>query len=145
MDNKLPRFAFLLGISGLFPQVLAVAITLHPPHLAFGQFAAFLYAALILSFLGGLWWGVAAVNQATPRWLYLVGVVPSLVAFAAGLLWIMRSGSPDQALKIVGVGLLIAPIVDRELARRKLVPKGWLAMRITLSVGLGILTLLAAR
>ena len=61
MDHKLPRFAFLLGISGLLPQMLAVAITLHPPHIAFGQFAAFLYAALILSFLGGLWWGIAAI------------------------------------------------------------------------------------
>ncbi len=145
MDQKLPRFAFLLGISGLVPQMLAVAITLHPPHVAFGQFAAFLYGALILSFLGGLWWGVAAVNQSAPRWLYLVGVVPSLVAFAAGLLWIMRSGSPDQALTIVGAGLLLASIVDRELSRRGLVPKGWLAMRVTLSAGLGILTLLAAR
>lgn len=145
MEHKLPRFAFLLGISGLVPQMLAVAITLHPPHMAFGQFAAFLYAALILSFLGGLWWGVAAAHQSAPRWLYVAGVAPSLVAFAAGLLWIMRSGSPDQALTIVGVGLLLAPIVDRELSRQGLVPTGWLGMRITLSVGLGILTLLATR
>ena len=145
MEQKLPRIAWALGLSGLIPQILAVAITLHPPHIAFGQFAAFLYAALILSFLGGLWWGVAAVHQSAPRWLYVAGVAPSLVAFAAGLLWIMRSGSPDQALTIVGGGLLLAPIVDLELNRRKLMPRGWFAMRTILSVGLGVLTLLAAR
>ena len=58
MDHKLSRVAFLLGLSGLIPQMLAAAITLHPPHAAFGQFAAFLYAALIFSFLGGLWWAI---------------------------------------------------------------------------------------
>lgn len=145
MEQKLPRLAWALGLSGLLPQMLAAAITLHPPHAAFGQFSAFLYGALIYSFLGGLWWGVAAINPKASRWLYIVGVVPSLIAFAAGLLWIMRSGSPGQALTIVGVGLLLAPIVDRELDRRRLVPKGWLAMRVTLSCGLGILTLLAIR
>lgn len=145
MEQKLPRAAWALGVSGLIPQLLAAAITLHPPHAAFGQFSAFLYGALIFSFLGGLWWGVAAINPKASRWLFVVGVLPSLIAFAAGLLWIMRSGSPGQALTIVGIGLLLAPIVDRELDQRAMVPKGWLAMRTTLSVGLGILTLLAAR
>jgi hypothetical protein len=144
MEHKLPRVAFLLGLSGLIPQMLAAAITLHPPHAAFGQFAAFLYAALIFSFLGGLWWGIAAVNAAAPRWLYGVAVMPSLIAFGAGLLWIVRTGSPSQSLVIVGLGLLFAPLVDWQLDRRQLVPKGWLTMRVILSAGLGTLTLLAA-
>jgi Protein of unknown function (DUF3429) len=145
MEHKLPRLAFLLGISGLVPQILAAAITLHPPHAAFGQFAAFLYAALIFSFLGGLWWGIAAVNQAAPRWLYLVSVIPTLIAFGAGLLWIARTGSPAQSLIVVGWGLLLAPLVDWQLSQRALVPKGWLRMRLILSIGLGVLTLLVAR
>jgi hypothetical protein len=144
MDHKLPRVAFLLGLSGLLPQILAAAITLHPPHTAFGQFAAFLYAALIFSFLGGLWWGVAAVNVTAPRWLYGIAVMPTLIAFGAGLLWIIRTGSPTQSLTIVGAGLLLAPLVDWHLDRRRLVPKGWFAMRIILSAGLGALTLLVA-
>jgi Protein of unknown function (DUF3429) len=144
MDHKLPRLAFLLGLSGLLPQIMAAAITLHPPHAAFGQFAAFLYAALIFSFLGGLWWGIAAVNPAAPRWLYLAAVVPTLVAFGAGLLWIARTGSPAQSLMVVGAGLLLAPLVDWQLSRRRLVPEGWLKMRVILSAGLGILTLLLA-
>ncbi len=145
MDHKLPRLAYLFGLSGLFPQIFTVAITLHPPHAAFGQFAAFLYAALIFSFLGGLWWGIAAANQTAPRWLYFVAVLPTLIAFAAGLSWISRTGSPQQSLMIVGAGLLISPLVDWYLDQRGLVPKGWLAMRITLSAGLGLLTLIAAR
>jgi Protein of unknown function (DUF3429) len=142
MDYKLPRLAFLLGLSGLLPQILFAAIILHPPHAALGQFAAFLYAALIFS--GGLWWGVAAANRDAPRWLYVVAVVPSLIALGAGLLWIVRTGSPAQSLIIVGVGLLFAPLVDGQLGRRRLVPTGWLTMRIILSAGLGILTLLVA-
>jgi Protein of unknown function (DUF3429) len=144
MDDKLPRLAFLLGLSGLLPQILFAAIILHPPHAALGQFAAFLYAALILSFVGGLWWGVAAANRDAPRWLYVVAVVPSLIALGAGLLWIVRTGSPAQSLIIVGVGLLFAPLVDGQLDRRRLVPTGWLTMRVILSAGLGILTLLVA-
>ncbi len=145
MDHKLPRLALTLGLTGLLPQMLAAAISLHPPHAAFGQFAAFLYAALIFSFLGGLWWGIAAVNQAAPRWLYLVSVMPTLIALGAGLLWIAQTGSPAQSLRIVGVGLLLAPLVDWHLNRRSLVPKGWLTMRVILSGGLGALTLLVAR
>jgi hypothetical protein len=144
MVHKLPRLAWALGLTGLVPQIFAAALTLHPPHTAFAQFAAFLYGALILSFLGGLWWGIAAAHPSAPRWLYGVGVVPSLIAFAAGLLWIMRKGSPGQALIFVGAGLLLAPIVDWELRRRALVPTGWMAMRVILSVGLGALTLLVA-
>ena len=144
MDHKLPRVAFLLGLSGLIPQMLAAAITLHPPHAAFGQFAAFLYAALIFSFLGGLWWGIAAVDAAAPRWLYGVAVMPTLIAFGAGLLWIVRTGSAGQSLTIVGIGLLATPIVDWQLDRRGLVPGRWLTMRVILSAGLGALTLMAA-
>ncbi len=145
MDHKLPRLAFLLGLSGLLPQIMAAAIMLHPPHAAFGQFAAFLYAALIFSFLGGLWWGIAAVNPAAPRWLYLAAVLPTLIAFGAGLLWIARTGSPSQSLMIVGAGLFLAPLVDWQLDRQHLVPKGWLTMRLILSFGLGVLTILLAR
>jgi hypothetical protein len=144
MDHRLPRVAFLLGLSGLLPQLLAAAVSLHPPHAAFGQFAAFLYGALILSFLGGLWWGVAATNPNASRWLYGVAVLPSLVAFAAGLLWIARTGSPGQSLLIVGLALLAAPFVDWQLDRRGMVPKGWLSIRVILSTGLGVLTLILA-
>ena len=144
MDHKLPRVAFLLGLSGLLPQILAAAICLHPPHVAFGQFAAFLYAALIFSFLGGLWWGIAATNQAAPRWLYAVAVMPTLIAYGAGLLWIVRGGSAGTSLNVVGIGLLVSPLIDWQLDRRGLVPGRWLTMRMMLSLGLGALTVLAA-
>ena len=144
MDHKLPRVASFLGLAGIVPQLLAGLVSLHPPHMAFGQFAAFLYGALILSFLGGMWWGVAATNPNASRWLYFVAVLPTLVAFVAGLLWIVRTGSPGQSLLIVGLGLLFAPLVDWQLHRRGMVPKGWLTLRVILSTGLGVLTLLLA-
>jgi hypothetical protein len=41
---------------------------------------AFAYAALILSFLGALWWGLAAAQPArAPEWVWPAGVAPSLL------------------------------------------------------------------
>ncbi len=142
--HKLPSLAFLLGLSGLLPQALAVLIALCPPYAPAAQLAAFFYAALILSFLGGLWWGVAATRPDAPLWIYVVAVVPSLIAFAAGLLGIVRTGSLVQPLMIVGVALLSTPLIDWQLDRRGLVPERWLTMRLILSVGLGGLTLAVA-
>jgi len=80
MRKKLPTTALLLGLSGLIPQMAAcyLAFSTREPGLAL--LAGLFYAALILSFLGGLWWGVAAAGNDRAPWLYLVGVCPSLVA-----------------------------------------------------------------
>ena len=141
MDHKLSRLALLLGVSGLIPQMLALALTWHPPHAALAQFAGFLYAALIFSFIGGLWWGIAAANRAAPKWLFAVAVVPALIAFGASLIWVARTGSAGLSLRIVGTALVVSPLIDWWLGRAGLVPRGWLFMRLVLSFGLGALTL----
>ena len=144
MNSKLPRTAFLLGLSGLLPQALAIADTLKPGLVAIGPTSGALYAALIFSFVGGLWWGIAAARPEAPHWLYAVAVMPSLIAFGPLLLWSMNSDPPVVALVIIGSGLLLSPLVDWQLKRLRLVPQGWLTMRIILSVGLGAMTLALA-
>ncbi len=88
----LPKSALWLGGSGVIPFVcLSLAIpfangTLRPQL----QFALMAYGAAILSFLGGIRWGVAIAEAArTEDWLLRrlgLSVMPSLVAWASLLM-----------------------------------------------------------
>jgi hypothetical protein len=77
-----------LGLAGLLPQLLAVLL-LTDAELRWTAIAAgFGYAALIFSFLGGVWWGMAFATPSAPKWAYAAAVMPSLIGFAAYLPWI---------------------------------------------------------
>ncbi|WP_010219077.1 DUF3429 domain-containing protein [Sphingomonas sp. PAMC 26621] len=139
----LPRW---LGLAGLLPQLAAVALVfggdeaVHFSAIALG----YAYAALILSFLGGLWWGIAAAATRPPHWLWVASVVPSLIALASAIPWAVGAPWPGPSLVVLGVGLIAALGVDLILARQGLVPSWWMSLRLPLSLGLGGLTLLLA-
>ena len=61
-DQAVPPVARWLGYAGLLPQALAfVAVAAGEVGGRFTALAlSYAYAALILSFLGGMWWGLAA-------------------------------------------------------------------------------------
>ena len=140
-----PATAKWLGYAGLLPQVIAVAMILYDPTLEWIALAGgYGYAAFIFSFLGGVWWGLALNAANPPDWLYPVAVAPSLIALASYLPWIWGLEWPEPSLWILAIGLLLSPIFDRALARRISLPDGWLRLRIHLSVGLGVLTLVLA-
>lgn len=133
----LPRPARLLGWSGLLPAAAALAAVLFapPPVPEFAFRAGALYSGLILSFLGGAWWGLATRAGPERAWLlYLVAVVPSLAALA--LLLVM---TPDR-LVVLGLLIIATLPVDRTLARLGLTPAGWMALRVPLSLALGLIT-----
>ena len=76
-SSALPPIAHWLGLAGLLPQVAAVLLILSgDPVWRFSAAAmAFAYAALIFSFLGGIWWGLAARDaDATPSWIWVAAV-----------------------------------------------------------------------
>ncbi|WP_232834115.1 MULTISPECIES: DUF3429 domain-containing protein [unclassified Sphingomonas] len=137
----------ILGYAGLLPQVAAVAITVFDPRLGLGAMFAFGYAALILSFLGGIWWGFAMqaahgeVEDRGQGRIAGLAVAPPLVASALILLTICRVLPVGWALVLMGVALFLTLRVDRWLATTGVAPKGWLAMRGPLSIGLGLLTI----
>lgn len=138
-----PPMARLLGWAGLLPQALALLLVLSGnDRFSFAaQALAFAYAALIFSFLGGLWWGLAARAYAAPAWTWVVAVLPSLIALAAFLPWALAWPWPGPSLVLLGTGLLLSLLVDRQLMRAGLAPSWWLSLRIPLSLGLGGLTL----
>ena len=89
--------ARFLGYAGLLPQIFAVLL-LSDEGLRWTALAGgFGYAALIFSFLGGVWWGLGISNPHAPRWLYVAGVLPSLISLAAYLPWIFGWSWPGPS------------------------------------------------
>lgn len=138
-----PVPALLLGYAGLLPPIIGIAWRLIDPAKGGMMLAlALFYAALILSFLGGAWWGMAVARvagAALTLWLALA-VVPSLVALAAGAVLFT---SVVSGAAIVAAGLLGSLLVDMMLVRAGHAPAWWMKLRLPLSVGLAALTLLA--
>lgn len=139
----LPRW---LGLAGLAPQAAVVAVVLSGDiGLRFTALAlGYAYAALILSFLGGLWWGLAAFAKRPPEWVWVAAVTPSLVALASAVPWAVGQPWPGPSLLVLGVALIGALGIDRLLARERLTPPWWMSLRLPLSLGLGTLTLILA-
>jgi len=133
-----------LGYAGLLPLLLCIAgLVLLPMHRALLLGAGFGYAALIYSFLGGLWWGQGVARGQASAALFGVAVLPSLIAW--GLLLLQQLGwTTGQALLVLGAAILVSPAVDLVLARTCPTVRGWIALRLQLSLGLGLLTLALA-
>ena len=133
----LPR---LLGPAGLLPQALALLVVVYAPvewRFA-GVTGAQFYAAAILSFLGGIWWGLAARAEEPPAWVWIASVVPSL--WTAAALFALQWGWNAAVLWALAAGLLIALAVDRALWGADLMPDWLWQLRVRLSVWLAVLT-----
>jgi hypothetical protein len=121
--------ALKLSYAGLAPFVFGALLALLVreevyPHVALGLSA---YAAVIVSFLGGIHWGLgmrAAVPNPVP---YAWGVVPSLVAWVAAVM------PPYAGLVIQGAMLVVCFLVDRRLYREQGMG-AWLTLRFRLTV-----------
>jgi len=142
VSRDLPALARALGYAGLLPQVFAVLATFDAETRFIGLAAGYFYAALILSFLGGLWWGVAATSRDAPGWLWAAAIAPSLIAFASGIPWMIGGDWPGPSLIILGVCLIGSLLVDRSLSRGGFVDDRLYRLRVALSLGLGGLTIL---
>lgn len=145
-SGRMSSLARWLGLAGLIPQILLAAVVTGLPA-KFGPPAiglALVYSGLILSFIGGAWWGLAAQDKVrVPSWIWLAAIAPSLIAFAAIGAWTI-GWSPGPSLMITGTSLIAALGVDFKLAANGLCPPGWLRLRTPLSLGLGGLTILIA-
>lgn len=129
MDEPcLPPVPVCLGYLALVPFVVAAAAVWIAPRMAQDQAAVALsaYAATVVSFLGGVHWGFGFRNSQVSTGLFVWGVVPALVAWAALLLPV------TAALAVHSVTLLTCFLVDRMVYPRH-GAGAWLPLRARLT------------
>lgn len=143
MMKRLPILAVVLGLLGLIPFLgCTIGIILYPSHVPVPNLvmAIIAYGAVILAFLGGVHWGFAldrsptilAPGQAvSDRSRLILGVIPSLIGWAALLVTVVSS--PMVAIILLILGFLGTTLVEAQANRRGLVPGGYMALRWLLS------------
>jgi hypothetical protein len=132
----------ILGYAGLFPQIAAVATCIFMSDSDVGAMFAFGYSALLLSFLGGIWWGFAMRASQRQGHIASLAVLPSLFGALVILLSIAHVLTMGWALVLMGSAVIMTLLIDRHLVNDRIAPVGWMTLRIPLSVGLGGLTIL---
>ena len=123
-----------LGYAGLIPFVLLTCLMwlISSELLPFVSIALGGYAAAIVSFLGGVHWGIGFMkvqsdSAATPRFHFWWGVVPSLIA------WLALMMPAYAALPLLGLVIVACYLVDsRTYPAAGLA--NWLPMRLRLTV-----------
>lgn len=139
--QRVSRAAYLLGYAGLLPQFAAVALIASGTDYQLGEVLAFGYAGLILSFLGGMWWGFAMRRLRGQGMLAVLAVTPSLAALALGVLTIVTE--PSLTLIGLGAAIIATLLIDHRLVTTGEAPADWMRLRAPLSLGLGGLTIIA--
>lgn len=123
-----PAWAERLGHAGLLPFVGGALLVwlVWPEAHPYATLALSAYAATIVSFLGGIHWGVAMRLSSPPPSLFAWGVVPQLVAWPAVMM------PPSAGLVLLGVMLVVCYLVDRRVYPQQGLAR-WLTLRFRLS------------
>ena len=135
-----PIGPMLLGIAGVIPFVGAVAIFIFgPPRLIeTAIFSLLAYAAIILSFLGGILWGSVLARGFTNIGndqirLLVISVLPSLCG------WVALLAGPKIGLPLMAVAFLFVLVVDLSSTRDGLLPPWYPRLRIPLTIIVALL------
>jgi Protein of unknown function (DUF3429) len=121
-------WALRLGYAGLLPFVAGALLVhlvwpeLHPAT----TLALLAYAGTIVSFLGGIHWGIAMRAAKPDLPLLAWGVVPSLAA------WVALVMPPSAGLVVLGAMLVLCYLVDRRVYTAHGLQR-WLTLRFRLS------------
>lgn len=135
--ERLPAGVAWLGYGGLAPFItLAIGTLADGQHADLWRAALFSYAAVILSFVGALHWGIALVApDLEPREraaLFGWSVVPALAAWPALLLY----AGPASVLLISGFAAHYVQDwrLDRATQDRAILPPWYLPLRLRLTL-----------
>lgn len=120
--------ALRLGYAGLLPFVLGALLVwlVHEEAHPYVTTALSAYAAVVISFLGGIYWGLGFRQSIPSPQPFVWGVVPSLAA------WLAVVMPPYAGLALHGVTLIVCYLVDRRLYPT-LGAGAWLTLRFRLS------------
>lgn len=125
-----PQTITRLGYAGLIPFVLLAALMwlVDAALVPFVAIALGGYAATIVSFLGGVHWGIGFMKgDAAPRFHFIWGVVPSLIA------WLALMMPAYAALPLLGLVVVACYAVDSKTYPAAGLTS-WLPIRLQLTV-----------
>jgi hypothetical protein len=131
----MPAIAIAFSLLGLVPLVFfAFGAVGHIPETAERMLVSLIdYAALVLSFSGGVHWGLALLPGAVrPSARFGAGVLPLVVAWVG--LVLAQMVSPTVALAVLIVGNLAMVLTEHQAAQRLLVPPRYVWIRWGFSV-----------
>ena len=114
-----------LGYLGLIPFVFGAITVLLSQQLVSLAFQAFiLYSLAILSFMGGVHWGLALITGTRQSTRLLISVVPVVAA------WICLIALPAPlTLAVLGGGFIAQWFIDRPILAELPIPSWYLEMR----------------
>jgi len=125
----IPIMAARLGYAGLLPFVIGAGLCFLPDGdwRAFGMRQLLAWAAIILSFMGAVHWGIALRESDHAPRLYVASVLPALVA------WIALSLSALPALSLIATAFTVLFVFDLRSAREGLLPAWYPRLRMPLT------------
>lgn len=139
MMETIPRAALWLGVAGALPFWIAALCFFTGIGMTEGQSlaVALAYGGLMLSFLGGIRWGIAlgAVNEPQRAREMIGGAVPVLTGLAAFFL------APPIGLSLIIIGLFVQALADVMSADRGALP-GWFGRLRALLTVLAVIPLI---
>ncbi len=125
------KSAYILGLSGLIPFIIpAIAVWFVTPDMSqILETMQMAYAALIISFMGGVQWGYAVKHGDAARPIhYVLSVIPTLIIFA--VLFFTLAVKGYQITLIFMVLLFVQTILDQ----RRYVETWFLKLRWILTI-----------
>nr|WP_298410789.1 DUF3429 domain-containing protein [uncultured Halomonas sp.] len=129
-----PRLPFWLGYAGLIPFLVGAICVFVAPLLwqALAIKAFIFYSAVILSFLGGIHWGVAMSQDAPDTRNFsmrlVLSMVPSLLAWPALLL------NYVAGILVLMIGFLFLRLYERQASSIERLPRWYQNLRSVLTV-----------
>ncbi len=129
-QRDLPDTVVHLGLAGLLPFVAlglgawwvgdAWRVQL--------QSAQLVYAAVVLSFIGAMHWGLGLAARRTEPLPYVWGVLPSVLG------WLAAIAPPVVGAPLASISLIVCWVVDRRLIRGWPFAASYLRLRLRLTV-----------
>lgn len=135
-DRSIPKAALLLGIGGLIPLLGLAGLICADLAYTGRVWASFLvplligYGAIVLSFLGGVRWGLALrdPSSAERKRFLTASVAPPFIA------WLALAMSPPIGLAFLAAAFVVVGWLDWQLARQGATPLWYGTLRIALTV-----------
>ena len=137
LHRQLPQW---LGYGGLVPFIVLALLAAYGPEgwrtTALPALVA--YGALILSFLGGITWGIALGARESDRPLYLISMAPFFLGWIALLLptWV--------GIWVLALAFVVTLYNDLAVMRRDLAPAWFRTLRTVLTACVVVCLVLAA-